>query len=560
MFRPTTSSSRRRNLLLALVLVAGILPLATFQPSSAAAEPVKTSQLTGTLPVPTMDWMEDLAATPGEAWLEKYCSATYFMGTKLCLVATAAGIVSKSADNPEARIAAVDARLTGFREELRKAGLLAAEGTPVGDPLEDRVPSESVLVPTVQPGPSPSGTSSATHVIEYAVPTTQSFPIDIKLGPDGALWYSMVTNNGTPGIGRIDPNTKAMAMFALPMETGITYAVNGGPGPYMWWTSIPFNGFGNKVGRINIETHEVENWEIPTPYSYPADLKVGPDGAIWFTETRAGKIGRFDPDDKTFAEFEVEATGVPAGDDGPGLKGPMTLPQDLAVIEDMGQPADTVCEGTPPEWEKSTVRWKDIFDGGACNSTGIWWSNQSPYTNGLGRIDPFNKEQSFYPYPTAAGLVLDISPGKDGRTVWYWYMGARYGGWYDPVTKVFTQVPTQTPPFLCCGGAGADNAMYWGEGHQNTVARYDLVSKEVTHIPVPSPRAIIIDFQLADGTVWFAEWRANKISEVVPDQRQELTDWPCGCAAPNGHPYNPDPISDLLEATRDGGIAEPSAW
>lgn len=279
-----------------------------------------------------------------------------------------------------------------------------------------------------------------------------------------SVWYSMVTNNGTPGIGRIDPDAKQMAMFALPTETGITYAVNGRPGPYLWWTSIPFNGFDNKVGRIHIETHEVENWEIPMPYSYPADLKVGPDGAIWFTEARAGKIGRFDPDAHTFEESEVQAPGVPEGTDSLGEKFAMTLPRDLAVIEDLGNPADLECTGPAPAWEDAPVRWKDLYDGGACNSSGIWWSNQSPDTNGLGRIDPYTKEQSFHPYLSAAGLVLDISPGKDGRTVWYWYMGARHAGYFDPVTKVYTQVATPTPQFLCCGGAGADNAIYWGEG------------------------------------------------------------------------------------------------
>ena len=63
-----------------------------------------------------------------------------------------------------------------------------------------------------------------------------------------------------------------------------------------------------------------------------------------------------------------------------------------------------------------------------------------------------------------------------------------------------------------------------------------------------------------DGTVWYAEYRANRIAEVVPDQRQELTKWPCGCAAPAGHPFNPDPINYMLEASRPGGIAHPSAW
>jgi virginiamycin B lyase len=564
-----TTRWKRGGFLFAVLCLLSLLPttggvlLSTDKPAAAApidqvqaAAPAAVPGATGTLPVPSREWFKQLQNARPQDWLKQYCAAPMFQSVKMCLIAEAAGQLGKTHTTREARVAAMEARINGLRTELTKAGLLPGEGSPAADPPGDRIPSEEILVPSVQPSPSGGG-ASGTHILEYALPTAQSFPIDIKLGPDGALWFSMITNNGTPGIGRIDPSTKAMAMFALPMETGITYAVNGGPGPYIWWTTIPFEGFGNKVGRINIITHEVENWEIPTPYSYPADLKVGPDGAIWFTETRGSRIGRFDPDTHKFDEYEVTPPGVPNANSAEFLQ---TLPQDLAVIEDQGQPADTVCEGTPPSWEPGTKRWKDVFDGGACNATGIWFSNQSPYANGLGRIDPYTKEMSYYPYPTPAGLVLDISPGKDGRTVWYWYMGARYGGWYDPVSKVFTQIPTPTPPFLCCGGAGADNAMYWGEAHANTIARYDLATKTLSHVPVPSPRAIIIDFQVAAGTVWYAEYRANRIAEVVPDQRQELTKWPCGCAAPAGHPFNPDPINYLLEASRPGGVAHPSAW
>jgi hypothetical protein len=35
---------------------------------------------------------------------------------------------------------------------------------------------------------------------------------------------------------------------------------------------------------------------IPTPNSHPAGITVGPDGAIWFTELGAGKIGRLQLD------------------------------------------------------------------------------------------------------------------------------------------------------------------------------------------------------------------------------------------------------------------------
>jgi virginiamycin B lyase len=522
----------------------------------------------------TPEWWHKLQTVEPSKWLDQYCSAKSFQMTKLCIVTSTAKALKdgKSADavKEELKVKA-DAFMKPFDEVWSPPKLPSGTGfkpfdevwsppkLPSGtgfmspddmwtpnmppDTGADRVPNSSY--PRYQPGPSESNGSSAAHVVEHFVPA-QVFPIDNKIAPDGADWFSLVTNNGTPGVGRIDPFTKKINLFHLPIETGITYAVNGGPGPYEWWTSIPFEGFGNKVGRINIYTHEVENWEIPTPYSYPADLKVGPDGAIWFTETRGNKIGRFDPETKTFEEYDVDTHALTPG---PASGPPLSLPQDVAVIEDLGNPPDYECT-TAPSWDHAP-RWKDIYDGGACNATGVWWVNQSPYANSLQRIDPVTREITTYPFLTPAGLSLDISPGKDGRTVWFWFMGARKAGWFDPVTKVMTEFSVPSPNFVCCGGAGPDHAMYWSESHFNMIGRYDLETKEVTVLPYITERAYAIDWQIAGGSIWNALFRANAMAQIVIDPRSKVSgwngqplegmEWPCGCKAPPGHPFNPSP-------------------
>ena len=33
---------------------------------------------------------------------------------------------------------------------------------------------------------------------------------------------------------------------------------------------------------------------IPTPFSRPGEMVIGPDGALWFTEIHGNKIGRFE--------------------------------------------------------------------------------------------------------------------------------------------------------------------------------------------------------------------------------------------------------------------------
>ncbi len=60
---------------------------------------------------------------------------------------------------------------------------------------------------------------------------------------------------------------------------------------------------------------------IPSAGSKPYIAVAGPDGALWFCESGAGKIGRFDPDRRAFAEFALPAPdatpiGITPGADG----------------------------------------------------------------------------------------------------------------------------------------------------------------------------------------------------------------------------------------------------
>ena len=68
--------------------------------------------------------------------------------------------------------------------------------------------------------------------------------------------------------------------------------------------------------RITIREHK-----IPSADSKPYIAAEGPDGALWFCESGAAKIGRFDPDSAAFTEFALSSKtatpiGIIAGGDG----------------------------------------------------------------------------------------------------------------------------------------------------------------------------------------------------------------------------------------------------
>src|SRR6201987_613401 len=52
----------------------------------------------------------------------------------------------------------------------------------------------------------------------------------------------------------------------------------------------------------------IKEWPVPTKGAHPHDPAVGADGALWFTEQMANKIGRLDPQTGEFKEYPIKVT------------------------------------------------------------------------------------------------------------------------------------------------------------------------------------------------------------------------------------------------------------
>jgi streptogramin lyase len=61
----------------------------------------------------------------------------------------------------------------------------------------------------------------------------------------------------------------------------------------------------NLIGRFDRNTGELTESEISTPNSLPGSIRDGPDGAMWFVERNANKIGRITMDGK-LTQFEIQ--------------------------------------------------------------------------------------------------------------------------------------------------------------------------------------------------------------------------------------------------------------
>ncbi len=80
-----------------------------------------------------------------------------------------------------------------------------------------------------------------------------------------------------------------------------------GPDGAVWFTEES----ANRIGRISPEG-EISEFPVPTPDSHPHSIALGSDGNLWFTERFAGKIGRITP------LGIITEYPIPAGNSNPG--------------------------------------------------------------------------------------------------------------------------------------------------------------------------------------------------------------------------------------------------
>ncbi len=152
---------------------------------------------------------------------------------------------------------------------------------------------------------------------EYPTPQTNSSPDSITLGPDGNIWFieqgnQNVSPKSAPKIGKITPGgviteypitTSGLTPFNS--NGGITgpHTIIAGPDGALWFTETG----ANKIGRITTDG-TITEFALPTANARPEGIAVGQDGALWYTEFGVGLIGRITTSGNT-SEYTLPTTG-----------------------------------------------------------------------------------------------------------------------------------------------------------------------------------------------------------------------------------------------------------
>jgi streptogramin lyase len=141
----------------------------------------------------------------------------------------------------------------------------------------------------IAPGDPPTVTPYATNT----GPSNLSGPDGIATGGDGNLWFTSDTTGA--GTWKATPAGVATEVIAANNPGGNgAGGIVAAPDGNVWLTEQqPLSGGGNANAIASVTpAGSATEYTIPTASSMPEDIAVGPDGALWFTESAADKIGR----------------------------------------------------------------------------------------------------------------------------------------------------------------------------------------------------------------------------------------------------------------------------
>jgi virginiamycin B lyase len=323
------------------------------------------------------------------------------------------------------------------------------------------LPSAQVVVPPPTTTTAPTTTTTApgtlVPVTSYASSSIQS-PIDITVGPDGALWF---TNAGNDSIGRIttDGTVTNYTDPSIASPDGITL----GPDGALWFT----NAANNTIGRITT-AGSVSHFS-GAGINQPFDIVTGSDGALWFTNNGSltnnaatASIGRITTAG-VVTNFKTTAFGAVSYPDGIALG-----PDGALWFANTGYPgiSQITPAGVITRFTNATVSTPYRLTAGPDGA--MWFTNGG--NGSIGRIAT-DGTISDYPDPTisdAQGIVT----GPDGA-LWF----ANYGN--NTIGRITT--------------AGAVT---------------DFNNPAISH-----PDSITVG---PDGALWFTNVANNTIGRIVP--------------------------------------------
>jgi virginiamycin B lyase len=286
----------------------------------------------------------------------------------------------------------------------------------------------------------------------------------------------------------------------------------------------------------------IREWTVPTKGAHPHDPAVGPDGALWFTEQMANKLGRLDPKTGEFKEYPL----VEGKNSGPhGLvadsEGNIWYTANFGgYIGKLDPRTGKVTEYKMPI-EKADDPHTAVFDAQGI----LWFTTQGG--NMVGQLDPKTGKIELKEVPTESALPYGIQINSKGVPV-FCELGTNKMGMIDPKTMKITEyaLPESARPRRLA--IAADDTVYFTDFKSGHLGVLNTATGAVKMYDSPggaesNPYGIVIT---PNGMVWYSESGVKPNTIVRFDPKTETF---ARAKIPSG-----GGVVRNMAATRDGRV------
>ena len=278
---------------------------------------------------------------------------------------------------------------------------------------------------------------------------------------------------------------------------------------------------------INPTTHAISELTVPTANAGLYGITAGPDGNLWFTEWKAGKIGMINPTTHAISEFTVIAggsgalRGITAGPDGNLWFG--VTADEIGMINPT---THAISEFTLPSYECCGI------SGGPWGLTagpdGNIWFMESTYAH-IGMINLTTHVITEFALPSV--FVGETGPsyitsGSNGN-LWFTLNGNQYVGEINPTTHTVSDFATPTDAIPLGITAGPDGNIWFTVGN-GQIGQINPTTDAITVYPVPAGLGITAG---PDGNLWFTAGANIGVATLTTSQLVVTTQPPSAMTA-----------------------------
>lgn len=234
----------------------------------------------------------------------------------------------------------------------------------------------------------------------------------------------------------------------------------------------------------------INEYVIPTPYTYPFGIVVDSKDNIWFTAQVTNKIIKFDPANQTFKEFQIPSAALPKSDwkYSPTEKTPPKEVYDVSL----GSPGAII--------EDKNGR--------------LWFVEQ--IGNKIGSFDPATEKFVEYDIPTPKSSPNDLALDSEGN-IWFVEWNSGKIAKLDFKIKKVVEYDLKTNSHPAGIAVDAEDNIWISDIAMNEIGRFNPKTKTYKVFPIITPLSrpgkILID---SSKNIWFPQLHSHKITMLVP--------------------------------------------